>query len=84
MSETVRVSFDVSIEDHTIVKAACVEAHIHFRDLMKDVFHKTAEDVKKKRFHDMLKKGFQEAKEGKTTPLTQEDLDNWSKRVDDA
>ena len=41
MRETVRVSFDVPIDEHTFVKSACVEAHINFRDLMKDVFHKT-------------------------------------------
>ena len=84
MKETVRVSFDVPLEEHTFVKAACVEAHINFRDLMKDVFHRTAEELKKKRVHDMLTKGFQEAKQGKTTPLTREDLDNWSKMVDNA
>ena len=81
MGETVRVSFDVPIEEHTLVKAACVEAHINFRDLMKDVFHKTAEEVKKKKLHKVLKKGFQEVEEGQTTPLTQEDLDKWSKML---
>jgi len=84
MRDKVRVSFDVPIDEHTFVKSACVEAHINFRDLMKDVFHRTAEELKKKRLHDMLSKGFQEAKEGKTKPLTQEDLDNWKKMVDNA
>ena len=84
MKETVRVSFDVPTEEHTLVKAACVEAHINFRDLMKDVFHKTAEELKKKRLHSMLRKGFQEVEEGKTTSLTQEDLDNWSEMVNNA
>ena len=84
MRETVRVSFDVPIDEHTLVKAACVEAHINFRDLMKDVFHRTAEELKKTRLHNMLKKGFQEVEEGKTTPLTQEDLDHWSEMVDNA
>lgn len=87
MRETVRVSFDVPIDEHTFIKSACVEAHINFRDLMKDVFHKTVEELKKnkkKRLHDMLTKGFREAKGGKTTPLTQKDLDNWSKMVDNA
>ena len=82
--ETVRVSFDVPIDEHTFVKSACVEAHINFRDLMKDVFHKTVEELKKKKLHAMLTKGFQEAKEGNRTPLTQEDLDNWSNMVDNA
>jgi hypothetical protein len=84
MKGTIRVSFDVPIDEHTFVKAACVEAHINFRDLMKDVFHKTAQELKKKRLHDILTKSFQEAEEGKTTPLTQDDLDNWSEMVDNA
>lgn len=84
MREKVRVSFDVPIDEHALVKAACVEAHISFRDLMKDVFHRTAQELKKKSLHEMLRKGFQEAGEGKTTPLTQKDLDNWSKMVDNA
>jgi len=82
--ETVRVSFDVPIDEHTFVKSACVEAHVNFRDLMKEVFHKTVKELRKKSLHDMLTKGFQESKEGKTTPLTKDDLDNWSKMVDDA
>jgi hypothetical protein len=82
--KTVRVSFDVPIDEHTFVKAACVEAHINFRDLMKDVFHRTVEELKTKKLYNMLIKGFQEVKEGQTTPLTQEDLDNWSKMVDNA
>ena len=49
MKETVRVSFDVPIDEHTFIKSACVEAHINFRDLMKDVFHKTVEELKKKK-----------------------------------
>lgn len=76
MKETVRVSFDVPLDEHTFVKAACVEAHINFRDLMKNVFHKTVEELKKKKLHDMLTTGFREVKEEKTKPLTQEDLDN--------
>ena len=81
MKETVRVSFDVPIDEHTFVKSACVEAHINFRDLMKDVFHKTVEELKKKKLHDMLSKSFQEVAVDKTTPLTQKDLDKWSKML---
>lgn len=84
MKKTVRVSFDVPIDEHTFIKAACVEAHINFRDLMKDVFHRKVEELKKNGLHEMLTKGFQEATEGKTTPLTQKDLDNWNKMIDNA
>lgn len=65
MKQTIRVSFDVPIDEHTFVKSACVESHINFRDLMKDVFHNTVEELKKKRLNDMLAVGVKQAKEGK-------------------
>ena len=84
MKETAQVTFDVPIDELAFVQAACVEAHISFRDFMKDVFHRTAEELKKKRLHDMLKQGFQEVKEGKTTPLTKKNLGRWNEVVDNA
>lgn len=83
MKETVRVSFDVPVDEHTFLKAACVEAHIPFRNLMKKVFHKTVEDLKKEKLHDILMKGIKEAKEGKGRVISQEELDSWAKMVDD-
>lgn len=83
MKETVRVSFDVPIDEHTFLKAACVEAHISFRNLMKKVFHKTVEDLKKEKLHDVLMRGIQEAKEGKGRVISQEELDSWAQMVDD-
>jgi len=53
------------------------------RGKKKKVLQKTVKELRKKSLHDMLTKGFQKTKEGKTTPLTKDDLDNWSKMVDD-
>jgi len=83
MKETVRVSFDVPIEEHTFLKIECAKAHIAFRDLMKEVFHKTVEELKKKELHSIISKGFQDSYEGKTSPLTDAELAKWNKMLDD-
>lgn len=38
--------------------------------------------LKKKKLHDMLRKGFQEVEQGKTISLTQKLLDSWVKKID--
>lgn len=83
MKEKKRLSFDVSLEDHTFLKVECAKAHIALRDLMKDVVHKTVQELKKKKLHEMLREGFQDSYEGKTSRLTQEDLDKWNEMLGD-
>lgn len=83
MKETVRVSFDVPIEEHTFLKTKCVEFRIPFRNLMRQVFHKTVEDFRKKQLHGMLNQGFQESYEGKTTRLTKAQLNKWNEMLND-
>ncbi len=83
MKQTKRVSFDVPLEDHTFLRIECAKAHIPFRDLMKEVFHKTVKAIKKKKLHGVLEEGFQESYEGKTNRLTQKDLDKWNEMLSD-
>ncbi len=82
MKNTVRVSFDVPIDEHTFLKTICVEEHKPFRDLMKEVFHKTVEEIKKDRLQKILSKGLQEAKEGKGRIISQKELDSWIEEID--
>jgi hypothetical protein len=81
--ETIRVSFDVPIEEHTFLKMECAKSRIPFRNLMRQVFHKTVEEIRKKQLHDMLNQGFEDSYEGKTTRLTEEQLDNWDDLLSD-
>lgn len=83
MTNTVRVSFDVPEEEHTLVKSDCAKNRIALRSLLKDIFHKTAEEVKKKQLHDMINRGFQDVYEGKTTRLTDEILQKWEEMLSD-
>ncbi len=83
MTDTVRVSFDVPVEEHTFLKSECAKNRIALRDLLKNVFHKTVEELKKKQLHEMLDQGFQNAYEGKTTRLTKEQLNKWNEMLSD-
>jgi hypothetical protein len=83
MRETVRVSFDVPIKEHAYIKTACAKLRIALRDLMKEIFHRTYRQMRKKELHASLLRGFKEAYEGKTIPLTQEDLEKWEKMLDE-
>lgn len=83
MKNQVRVSFDVPIEEHTFLKAECAKNRIVFRDLMKEMFHKTVEEMRKKELRDILLQGFKDSYEGRTKTLTDEDLDRWEKLLND-
>ena len=65
MKNTVRVSFDVSAEDHSFLKSECAKARIPLKKLMQEVFESTVEAYRHKHINDRLKEGIQEAKEGK-------------------
>ncbi len=73
--QTVRVSFDVPIEEHTFVKADCVSSHISFAEFMRKVFHDLYQQKKKENLHKQLMKGFQNSYEGKGRVISQQELD---------
>lgn len=83
MADTVRVSFDVPVDEHTFLKSECAKNRIVLRDLLRTVFHNTVEELKKKKLHNMINQGFQNCYEGKTTRLTDEKMDKWSEMVRD-
>lgn len=81
--KSIRVSFDVPIDDHTFLKTECTKARIPLRNLMQEVFHKTVEDFRKKELKERLMRGFQESYKAKGSEITQEKLDRWEKMIDD-
>ena len=82
MKEKVRVSFDVPAEEHIFLKSACVNSRITFKDLMQKVFHETVEAFKKEELKARIVKGINESKEGNERYISQDELDNWMKMVD--
>lgn len=65
MKDTVRVSYDVPIDEHILLKTECVKLRIPFNILMRQVFHQTAEELKKKQLHNRLDESLKQAKKGK-------------------
>lgn len=82
MKNTVRVSFDVPIDEHTFLKTECTKSRVPFRNLMREVFHKTVEEFRKKELHRKIKNGFKNAYEGKGKVITQKELDEWEKMIE--
>ena len=82
--ETKRISFDVPLEEHTFLKTECAKDQIALRDLMRQVFHNTVQEIKKKKLRERLALGIQEAKENKGRIISQEELDEWDKMIDNA
>lgn len=82
--KTVRVSYDVPIEEHTFIKAYCVNSHISFAEVMRKAFHELYEQKKKENLHKQLAKGFQQSYEGKITRLTKEKLDHWEQMANES
>ena len=50
---------------------------------MREVFHKTVEEFRKKQLNEMLNQGFQDSYEGKTTRLTKKQLNKWNEMLSD-
>lgn len=62
---TVRLSFDISVEDHVLLKAGCAQARIAMKDFLHGLVLKGIKELEEKRLHDRLKKSILQAKKGK-------------------
>ena len=58
---TVRVSFDVPVEEHIFLKTACVKDRVALSDYLREQFHKDVAARKKKEFHEMLTNSIKES-----------------------
>lgn len=81
--ETVRVSFDVPVEEHTFLKTECTKYRIPFRNLMRKMFHETCQELRKTELHEMLSEGFKDAYEGRKMRLTDDQLKKWNEILND-
>lgn len=61
----VRLSFDVPVEEHTILKMECADARISIKDFLQDWVIKGIHELHHKQLHQRLKKSIKQAKEGK-------------------
>ena len=48
-ADVVRLSFDISVHEHAMLKAACAEAMIPMKDFLHDLVVKGIQELKEKR-----------------------------------
>ena len=65
MKNTVRISFDVPIDDHCFLKSECAKSRIPLRDFMQAAFQKALKEYRESQLKKRLRRGIKEAKEGK-------------------
>jgi hypothetical protein len=74
----VRLSFDIPIEEHIVLKSECAQARIAMKDFLHDLVLKGIQDLREKQLRKRLKKSIQQSKEGKI-----KSRGSFSKYVDD-
>jgi len=62
---TVRLSFDIPVEEHIVLKSECAQARIAMKDFLHDLVLKGIEELREKQLQKRLKKSIQQSKEGK-------------------
>ena len=62
---TIRLSFDISVDEHIVLKTECAQARILIKDFLHDLVLKGIQDLKKQQLKNRLKKSIQQSKEGK-------------------
>lgn len=63
---TVRVSFDVPIQEHILLKTECAQARIAIKDFLHEWMLKGIQELKEKKLKDELKEAIQQSEEGNT------------------
>ncbi len=77
MSNSARVSFEVSVDEHIAIKIECAKAQVSMKDFLHAIVLSALKDLKKKEFLEKLKKSIQQAKEGKVTTMTLHELEEF-------
>jgi len=81
--ETVRVSFDISVEEHILYKTECVQSRIHIKDFMHNLVVLGMKEYKKAKFDEKIARSIQQSKKGKVKTVSSKDLDQWEKDLED-
>jgi hypothetical protein len=81
--ETVRLSFDVPVEEHILIKTECVRSRMAVKDFLHNLVRMGLEQYRKAQFKQKMEGSIQQAKEGKVRTVTAEELDKWEKELED-
>ena len=61
----VRLSFDIPINEHILLKTACAQSRLAIKDFMHEMMLKGIAELKEKQLQERLKLSIQQSKEGK-------------------
>ncbi|MFA6527692.1 MAG: hypothetical protein WCT20_04675 [Candidatus Babeliales bacterium] len=61
----VRLSFDIPIQEHIILKSECAQARVAMKDFLQELVLKGIHELGEKQLRKRLKKSIQQSKEGK-------------------
>ncbi len=80
--ETVRISFDVPVEEHILYKTECVKSRISIKDFMHNLVMIGMKEYKKAKFKEKMSRSIKQAKKGKVRTVSSEELDQWEKDLE--
>lgn len=80
--ETVRISFDVPIEEHILYKTECVKSRIPIKDFMHNLVIIGMKEYRKEKLNEKLARSIQQAKKGKTRTISAKELHRWEKELE--
>jgi len=81
MKETVRLSFDVPVEEHIMYKTECVKSHIPIKDFLHNLVILGMKEYRKSQFKKEMKQSIQQAKKGKVRTISAEELNQWENEL---
>lgn len=79
---TVRLSFDIPEDEHTMLKIACAQAKLAIKDFVHEMILKGLQDFKKEEFRKRLKESIRQSKEGKGRIISSKELNEMIKDAD--
>lgn len=65
----VRLSFDIPVEEHTMLKTVCAQSRMAIKDFVHGMILKGLHELQEKQLKERLKKSIQQSKEGKVSSL---------------
>lgn len=82
MKNTVRISFDVPVDEHILYKTECVRTRIPVKDFVHNLVKLGMQEYQKEQFDIKMKKSLLQAKKGKVRTVSLEELDRWETELE--
>ena len=77
MKDTVRVSFNMPLQEHIMIKTECVRSRKNMKDYLHELVLLGLEQTRKAEVKTRLEKSLQQIKDGKITTMTLSELEKF-------